>query len=93
MAHTGKCAGPGPEAIFFSIVQRGVMLEAVGLDPVPNHKRDIGKDKARFDGLAAEFPSRKIELTEPLKDTSDGLRGFERKDADGYVLFFGRPHS
>ena len=23
---------------------------------------------------------------------SDGLRGFELKDTDGYVLFFGRPH-
>jgi hypothetical protein len=27
----------------------------------------------------------------PLKDTHDGLRGFELKDADGYVFFFGRP--
>jgi hypothetical protein len=27
----------------------------------------------------------------PRKDTTDGLRGFELKDADGYVLFFGRP--
>ena len=23
----------------------------------------------------------------------DGLRGFELKDADGYVLFFGRPET
>ncbi len=27
----------------------------------------------------------------PLKDTHDGLRGFEVTDPDGYVLFFGRP--
>jgi len=27
----------------------------------------------------------------PLKDTHDGLRGFEISDPDGYVLFFGRP--
>jgi len=27
----------------------------------------------------------------PLKDTHDGLRGFEICDPDGYVLFFGRP--
>jgi hypothetical protein len=27
----------------------------------------------------------------PLKDTQDGLRGFELRDTDGYVLFFGRP--
>jgi hypothetical protein len=26
-----------------------------------------------------------------LKDTHDGLRGFEICDPDGYVLFFGRP--
>jgi len=25
------------------------------------------------------------------QDTHDGLRGFELKDPDGYVLFFGRP--
>jgi hypothetical protein len=43
------------------------------------------------DALAAEFASRNVEFSEPLKDTHDGLRGFELKDADGYVLFFGRP--
>ena len=40
---------------------------------------------------AAEFASRNVELSEPLTDTDDGLRGFEVADADGYVLFFGRP--
>ena len=44
------------------------------------------------DALAAEFLSREVEFSEPLKDTSDGLRGFELKDTDGYVLFFGRPN-
>jgi hypothetical protein len=29
----------------------------------------------------------KNQVSEPLKDTHDGLRGFELKDADGYVLF------
>ncbi|HSY50458.1 MAG TPA: hypothetical protein VLC46_16755 [Thermoanaerobaculia bacterium] len=43
------------------------------------------------DALAAEFASRKVAFSEALKDTHDGLRGFELKDADGYVLFFGRP--
>ena len=42
-------------------------------------------------GEAAEFASRNVELFEPLQDTDDGLRGFELKDADGYLLFFGRP--
>src|SRR5918996_1589077 len=45
------------------------------------------------DALAAEFLSRNVGFSVPLKDTDDGLRGFELKDADGYVLFFGRPRS
>jgi hypothetical protein len=45
------------------------------------------------DALAAEFASRNVEFSEPLKDDDDGLRGFELKDIDGYVLFFGRPRS
>jgi hypothetical protein len=46
--------------------------------------------------LAAEFSSRNIEFFRTLKDSEDGddgLRGFEIQDADGYVLFFGRPIS
>ena len=85
---------------FFSIVQRGramIMLKAVGIDPLPNHKRDSGARWDAYvyvpdpDALAAEFASRQVQFSEPLKDTHDGLRGFELKDADGYVLFFGRP--
>jgi len=95
--------GPAPDDIFFGIVRRGgamIMLKAVGVDPLPNYKRDVKKGVARWDAylyvpdpdaLAAEFASRNIEFSEPLKDTHDGLRGFELKDADGYVLFFGRP--
>jgi catechol 2,3-dioxygenase-like lactoylglutathione lyase family enzyme len=97
--------GPDPDDIFFGIVQRGaamIMLKDVGVDPLPNDKRDVEKGWARWDAyltvpdpdaLAAEFASRKIELTQPLKDDDDGLRGFELKDIDGYVLFFGRPRS
>ena len=85
---------------FFGIVCRGgamIILKSVGVDPLPNYKREPA---ARWDAylyvpdpdvLAAEFASRKVEFSEPLKDTDDGLRGFELKDADGYVLFFGRP--
>jgi hypothetical protein len=40
------------------------------------------------DALAAEFSSRNVGFSVPLKDTHDGLRGFELKDLDGYVLFF-----
>jgi hypothetical protein len=42
------------------------------------------------DKLYAEF-SRNGAAFIPIKDTHDGLRGFEIKDPDGYVLFFGRP--
>jgi catechol 2,3-dioxygenase-like lactoylglutathione lyase family enzyme len=95
--------GPDPDDIFFGIVRRDgaqILLKDVGVTPLPNYKRDIKKGIARWDAfvsvpdpdaLATEFASRNVEFSEPLKDTDDGLRGFELKDADGYVLFFGRP--
>lgn len=43
------------------------------------------------DALAAEFTGRGTMFSQPLKDTHDGLRGFEIRDPDGYILFFGRP--
>jgi len=97
--------GPTPDDIFFGIVRRGgamIMLKAVGVEPLPNYKRDVGKGIARWDAylyvadpdaLAAEFASRNVEFSEPLKETEDGLRGFELKDSDGYVLFFGHPRA
>jgi hypothetical protein len=39
------------------------------------------------------FASHDVEFFVPLNDHDDGLRGFEIKDADGYILFFGRPRS
>ena len=95
--------GPDADDIFFGIVERGgamIMLKDVGVEPMPNYTRDIEKGWARWDAylhvpdpdaLAAEFASRDVELSQPVKDDDDGLRGFEIKDADGYVLFFGRP--
>ena len=95
--------GPEPDDIFFGIVERDaamIMFKDVGVDPVPNYTRDVKQGIARWDAylhvadpdaLAAEFSSRNVEFSEPLQDTHDGLRGFELKDADGYVLFFGRP--
>src|SRR5215471_13165806 len=92
--------GPSEDDIFFGIVQRGgatIILKQIGVEPVPNYTRDIQKGIARWDAflhvpdpdaLAAEFSSRHVKFSEPLKDTDDGLRGFELKDADGYVLFF-----
>jgi len=91
----------GPvEDPFFGIVQRDramIMLKNVGVDPLPNHKREAGARWDAYiyvpdpDALAAEFASRKVGSSEPVKDTHDGLRGFELEDRDGYVLFFGRP--
>ena len=97
--------GPEPDDIFFGIVQRGrvmIMLKDIGVDPLPNRTRDIGRGSARWDAylhvadpdaLAAEFRARNVELSAPLEDTDDGLRGFEVEDTDGYVLFFGRPRA
>ena len=98
--------GPSEDDIFFGIVQRGgamLIIKSVGVDPVPNHTRDIKQGIARWDAylhvpdpdaLAAEFSSRNVAFFTTLADNEngdDGLRGFEVKDADGYVLFFGRP--
>ena len=95
--------GPEPDDIFFGIVQRGramIMMKAIGVEPVPNHTRDIKQGIARWDAyvyvpdpdaLAAEFAARGVEFFLPLQDNHDSLRGFEVQDADGYVLFFGRP--
>lgn len=92
---------PGDD-VFFGIVKRGgamIMLKDVGIQPLPNSQRESGARWDAYvnvpdpDALAAEFASRNVEFSEPLKDTPDGLRGFELKDADGYVLFFGRPRS
>jgi len=94
--------GPEPDDIFFGIVERGaamIMLKAVGVNPVPNYTRDVGKGWARWDAylnvpdpdaLAAEFSSRGIAFFQQLQDDDDGLRGFALQDADGYVLYFGR---
>jgi catechol 2,3-dioxygenase-like lactoylglutathione lyase family enzyme len=84
---------------FFAIVRRDgaqILMKAVEVDPLPNYKRDPAARWDAFvyapdpDALAAEFTSRGVVFSEPLQDTHDGLRGFELKDADGYVLFFGR---
>ena len=97
--------GPSDDDIFFGIVQRGgamIMMKAIGVDPVPNHTRDIKKGIARWDAylyvpdpdsLAAEFSSRNVDFFTPLEVNHDNLLGFEIKDADGYLLYFGRPNN
>jgi catechol 2,3-dioxygenase-like lactoylglutathione lyase family enzyme len=85
---------------FFAIVCRGgamLMVKRVEASPAPNPTRNPSAKWDTYvsvpdpDALAAEFTSRGVVFSVPLKDTTDGLRGFELKDADGYVLFFGRP--
>ena len=87
---------------FFAIVGRdhiSLMLKAIvpGVGPVPNHTRH---EWARWDaylsvddpdGLYEEYQAKGVEFRTPIRVNEDGLRGFEVADADGYVLFFGRP--
>ncbi len=87
---------------FFAIVRRDgamILVKSVGVEPLPNRER---QPQARWDAylhvpdpdaLAAELASRGVPFSAPLEDTHDGLRGFELRDADGYVLFFGRPRA
>ncbi len=69
----------GAADIFFGIVQRGgamLMFKAIGVEPIPNYTRDIGKGVVRWDAyfyvpdpdaLAAEFESRKVEFFRCLR--------------------------
>ena len=67
------------------------------VEPLPNSKRHPFMRWDAFvyapdpDALASEFITNGATFSQPLKDTHDGLRGFEVTDLDGYVLFFGRP--
>lgn len=94
----------GPEGdIFFGIVQRGaamIMMKAIGVDPAPNGTRDIKQGILPWDAylyvpdpdaLAAEFALRGVDFLKPIHNNDDNLRGFEVKDVDGYVLYFGKP--
>lgn len=93
--------GPDQDPFFAIVCRDGamIMVKSVGVEPLPNCER---QPQARWDAylhvpdpdaLAVEFASRGVTFSVPLKDTDDGLRGFELKDADGYVLFFGRPRT
>jgi catechol 2,3-dioxygenase-like lactoylglutathione lyase family enzyme len=89
------------EGAFFAIVGRDGAQIFVKSDkdvsPLPNSQRHPYMRLDAFvyapnpDALAEEFAGRGVAFSEPLKDTDDGLRGFELRDPDGYVLFFGRP--
>lgn len=87
---------------FFAIVGRdhiSIMLKEIADDikPIPNHTRhewarwDAFIHVAEADVLFEEYNSRGVTFRQPIQDDDDGLHGFEVTDADGYVLFFGRP--
>jgi catechol 2,3-dioxygenase-like lactoylglutathione lyase family enzyme len=93
----------GPEeGPYFAIVGRediSILLKQIAADilPVPNSKRhgwarwDAFIHAAEPNMLFEEYRSRGLAFHQPLRNDDDGLRGFEVADADGYVLFFGRP--
>jgi len=87
---------------YWAMVGRGpvsIMLKAIADDikPIPNHTRhewaawDAYISTEEPDALFEEFSATGITFRQPIHDNSDDLRGFEVTDADGYVLFFGRP--
>jgi len=89
---------------YFAIVGRdriSIMLKEIAPDikPVPNHTRhgwarwDAYISAEEPDILFEEYRSLGVTFRQPICDDEDGLRGFEVEDADGYVLFFGRPRS
>lgn len=103
LGFTLRFIGPDNDP-FWAIVGReniSIFLKAIAPDisPIPNHTRH---EWARWDAYIAatdpdslfeEFRSNAVAFHQPIKDDDDGLRGFEVSDADGYVLFFGRPNS
>lgn len=88
---------------YWAIVGRdkiSIMLKAIapGIKPIPNHTRhewapwDAYISTAEPDTLCDEYRSNDVSFRKPIHDNSDNIRGFEIADADGYVLFFGKPN-
>jgi catechol 2,3-dioxygenase-like lactoylglutathione lyase family enzyme len=95
--YTGSGVNP-----YFAIVARdnvSIMLKAITADvpPAPNPTRhewarwDAFIHTAEPDALFEEYCAAGIIFRQSLQEDDDGLYGFEVADADGYVLFFGRP--
>lgn len=85
---------------FFAIVGRDsvqIMLKEITpeVQPQPNGTRHENAPWDAFvyvpdpEALAAEFSARGLPVQVSVRD--DELRGFEVRDSEGYVLYFGRP--
>ena len=93
----------GPEGDpYWAMLERDgahLMLKTITeeVQPLPNPSRhpwarwDAYVYTSDPDALAEEFTSRGVPFRAPVGDNPDRLRGFEVADADGYVLYFGRP--
>ena len=91
--------GPDGDPYFAILEREGawIMVKAIvpEVQATPNPTRhpwarwDAFVSTPEPDLLAADFSARG--LTVSAADTDDGVRGFEVKDLDGYVIFFGGP--
>jgi catechol 2,3-dioxygenase-like lactoylglutathione lyase family enzyme len=91
-----------PENPFFGAVHRDsamIFFKSQGdVAPIPNTSRhpwikwDAYLSVPDPDALAAEFAASGVAFHTPLGITSENLRGFQVRDPDGYILFFGRPN-
>lgn len=89
---------PASNPFFAILVRDGAMLfvKAVGVPALPNPSRHADARWDAYistpdpDALATAYAGLGIAFSAPLRDTHDGLRGFEIVDPDGHVLFFGR---
>ena len=81
--------------IMFKVLGEVSDGKEVVVEPVPNYHRkpafswDAYLEVPNLYALAAEFASRGVRFSVPLRDDDDGLRGFVIEDIDGYGLFFG----
>jgi catechol 2,3-dioxygenase-like lactoylglutathione lyase family enzyme len=97
-----KGGGDTEDGDFWAIVGRDnvmLMFKAITPDihPQPNSSRHPWAPWDAYiytddpDALYAEFAGRNVPVYRELANTSDGLRAFEIRDNNGYVLCIGRP--
>jgi len=95
--------GPADDP-YFAIVGRDnveIMIKGdaddTDIKPTPNHTRiwwalwDAFISTKDPDSLFEEYQRAGVEFNHPIGNNDDGLRGFEVKDVNGYILYFGRP--